>query len=511
MLILFFILSIIPCNTSAFDDPHTVFMEIGPQDDLVSTVSAAASGTTILLDDGTYGIGQTLNFRTDDVTIRSKSGDREAVVLDGNQGGLPLLSENFINEVVAVGASRVSIADLTIRYARHHPIHVYPPADRPISNCVMSNIHVHDGGQQLIKVNSNGGDPLYWADSGVVENSLIEFIDNSVMEYWPDDGIYYTGGLDVHGGCGWIIRNNVFRNIQRNATMMEHAVHMWSKCRGTLIENNRFEDCYRAVGLGMKTASSGRERFYSDGKGDNPYFDHIDGMVRNNMLFNRQGIHMESGIEIMNVIDAEIYHNTVVSVDQSFSGIEYRWPNTSISLKNNLCSHNIRPRDGASADAEANIENAAAGMFVDYDNGDLHLVSSASDAIDCGVPLGPGRSDVDFDGDVRDASPDVGADEWSANSVGPEAGNLKVYERVEAAVLPERGVIRIAISGFESRASARLFNSLGRKIRGSTVLPQASGDIKEVIWRTERIPPGVYILRVSSNRSFFSQAVFVRD
>jgi hypothetical protein len=383
---------------------------VSPKQDLARIVSAAKPGATILLKDGTYKLGRPLVFHTPNVHMRSASGNRDKVILDGKKGTGKLRRDNCINEIVAIRASNVRIADLSIRHARDHGIHVSPQKKSNIKNVVMHNVHVYDCGQQLIKVNSNGGKPLYWTDDCVLEDSLIEFTDTSIMHDMGKH--FYTGGIDVHGGKGWLIRRNTFRNIQREGKLMEHAVHMWSKCRGTVVEGNRFIDCYRAVGFGMKTKASGLIRNYPDGKGNTPYFDHIEGVIRNNIVFNRKGIHLESGIELMNVIDVKVYHNTIVSHDKPFSSIEFRWPDTRVEIVNNIVSHTIKPRNGAKAVLKNNIENAPASLFIDYKKGDLHLSSRAAKAINKGMRLKDPATVLDIDGNKRDTRPDIGADEW---------------------------------------------------------------------------------------------------
>jgi len=390
-------------------DSHTHILKVSTQDDLPRVIDSARSGTIILVKDGTYKLSRPLVFRKQGVQIRSESGNRDKVILDGNMKSGKLRRENCVPEIIAVRASNVSVADISICHARDHGIHISPQEKGNITNVIMRNIHIYDCGQQLIKVNSNGGKPLYWADESILEDSLIEFIDNSIMQ---DKGRYfYTGGLDVHGGRNWRIRRNTFRNIQREAKLMEHAVHMWSKCRGTVVEQNWFIDCYRAVGLGMKTKAKGLIRDYHDGKGSTPYFDHVEGVVRNNVVFNRKGIHLESGIELMNVIDVKVHHNTIVSHNKPFSSIEYRWPNTRVEISNNIVSHTIKRRNGAKATLIKNIENAAPSLFNDYKTGDLHLSSGASQAVGKGALLKDTGVKLDIDGDKRDARPDIGADE----------------------------------------------------------------------------------------------------
>lgn len=387
----------------------TAVIRLSPTDDLAKQAQRASAGTLILLKDGVYPLTRPLVLAKRGVCLRSESGDRKKVIVDGFLGKGKLQRGACVNELVSVRASHITLADLTLRYARDHAIHVSPGKNHTITGVTLRNLHVYDCGQQLIKVNSNGGDPLYWVDKGILEDCLLEFQDHSIMD---DHGKYfYTGGLDVHGGKGWIIRRNVFKNIQRDGKLMEHAVHMWSKSRGTLVEQNHFIDCYRAIGFGMKTRAHGAVRKYSDGMGDEPYLDHLGGIIRNNMIYNSKGVHLESGIELANVRGVKVLHNTVVSHDRPFSSIEYRWPNTHVEIRNNIVSHDIRQRNGAKAVVENNVLNAAPDLFVDYSGGDLHLSSSARQAINRGAVLPVAESARDIDDEARGNQPDIGADE----------------------------------------------------------------------------------------------------
>ena len=83
-----------------------------------NAVNDAAAGTTIMIADGTYNLGQNgyyLWFDTPNVTLRSTSGHRERVILDDDYTG---------TEIITIAASQVTIADLTIKRAGTHPIHV---------------------------------------------------------------------------------------------------------------------------------------------------------------------------------------------------------------------------------------------------------------------------------------------------------------------------------------------------------------------------------------------------
>lgn len=410
-----------------YADPHTVLVEAGPGESLPAVVSRASPGTTILLRPGTYKVSSIIQFTKANVTLRSKSGKRADVILDGNMGSTPLDRTRFVNEIVAVRASGAVIADLTIRYAKYHGIHAFPASGTSISSLLVHNVRIYDTGEQIFKVNSNGGSNPGWVDNGILQCSTLEFVDNSVME--PSGSDYYTGGLDVHGGRDWIVRHNVFRNIQRNGRSMEHAVHFWSRSRGTVVENNRFEDNYRAIGFGMKSSLSGTVRSYPDGAGDSPYSDHIDGIIRNNTVWNRKGIKLETGIALWNVSGTEVYHNTVWSGDAPFSSIEYRFPNTRATLRNNLVSQKVMKRDNAVGTLSNNLEYAPSSSFANAAAGDLHLASGTLSAIvDKGAALAAGKAGVDMDEQARTGTPDIGADErmsglGKVGGSGTEAGN----------------------------------------------------------------------------------------
>jgi hypothetical protein len=79
-------------------------------------------------------------------------------VLDGNY---------LTTEIVQVVASNVTVADLTLREAYDHPIHVMPSEAAATNGTLVYNVHVVDPGQQAIKVNPLvPGGP--YADGGTV-------------------------------------------------------------------------------------------------------------------------------------------------------------------------------------------------------------------------------------------------------------------------------------------------------------------------------------------------------
>src|SRR5688572_13596324 len=96
---------------------------------LPAVARGARPGATIQLTDGTYVLSQTLVFTQPGVTIRSKSGNRNAVTLDGRYA---------VGELMLVMESNITVADLTLTRAFNHLVHVAPDS-RTTSGTVIHN------------------------------------------------------------------------------------------------------------------------------------------------------------------------------------------------------------------------------------------------------------------------------------------------------------------------------------------------------------------------------------
>jgi len=372
-------------------------------------VRRARQGETILLEDGTYDLdGGTLHFGTPGVTLRSRSGDRDAVVLDGRYA---------TSEIVLVTASEVTIAEVTLARALHHPIHISPGDDGDIDGVRVYGVRIVDPGQQAIKVNQSP-DESQFVDRGEVACSVIELTDAGRERVLEINGSCYTGGLDIHMARDWVVRDNHFEGFYCTRDLSEHAIHFWKGCRGSLVERNVIVDSARGIGFGMAAGGSGRRYQDLTSRGA-PRADHYGGMVRNNVIVTQSADLFASesgadcGICMWSAQNASVVHNTVVAFGgEAFSSIEWRFPETSVNVWNNLVSHQLLPRDGASAQSGGNRDDATTSFFVDTsaERFDGHL-RSATPAVNGGGVLEAGTCDRDMDGQLRDDHPDVGADE----------------------------------------------------------------------------------------------------
>jgi hypothetical protein len=389
--------------------PSGTIVDVSTVVQLLEAVSNAVSNTTIRVADGDYHLaGQVLQLDVPHVTLRSASGDRGTVTLDGDY---------ITTEIVQVVASSVTIADLTLREARFHPIHVMSAAGSDTVNTLIYNVRIIDPGQQAVKINPVAGG--YYPDDGVIACSRIELTDTGRPHVWDINGSCYTGGIDAHQARGWIVRDNLIGGFWCEDGLAEHGVHFWRGSRDTLIERNRLVDNARGVGFGLDEAGVGRS--YPDNpcpSAGGGYVDHYGGIIRNNFVFaSREELFgsefgFDCGLCLWQACGAHVLHNTVVSTRDPFSSVEWRFDHTDVDIVNNLVSYRLLDR-GGSARLSGNLEYQPLSLFVDGPGGDLHLRATAVQAIDQGVSTVLPLCDEDIDGDRRPIglAPDVGADE----------------------------------------------------------------------------------------------------
>src|SRR6185295_333172 len=131
-------------------------------------------------------------------------------------------------EIVVVTASNVTIAHVTITRAVDHPVHVYPEG-AAVTNTRLYGLRLIDGGEQFVKVNPDAARANF-VDGGRLECSFLQLTEAGRPHVESLGGTScYTGGIDVHGGRGWVVRANRFQDIYcRTGFLAEHAVHFWT-------------------------------------------------------------------------------------------------------------------------------------------------------------------------------------------------------------------------------------------------------------------------------------------
>jgi hypothetical protein len=359
-------------------------MVVSTAPELAAAAGASGPGDTIFLEDGVYALSSsgTIVVRTAGLTIRSLSGDRTAVIVEG--WGIQADGHNGF----WVAANDVTIADLTVQNVGWHCIQTDVDVDQlTVSNCVL-----RDAGEQILKVPAASG--VDHSDEGLVEGCLFEYS----ARVGPQ---YYIGGIDVHRGRGWIVRDNQFRYIRSpSGSIAEHAIHFWNDSRDTLVERNLIVDCDRGIGFGLGTST------------------HTGGTIRNNMIFHTGNPLPDGspgfddvGIGLESAPGARVFNNTVY-FGHGYNAIEYRFSNTTgVEIANNLTNRPIIQRNSAAAVLLSNITDARSDWFVDAAAGDLHLAFPVDTVVDQGTAVALLVDDIDGQARPQGAGIDIGADE----------------------------------------------------------------------------------------------------
>jgi hypothetical protein len=430
-------------------DPATT-VSVNNVNQLIAAVNQLQSGQTIQIAPGTYN----LNGVTDALyipqgisnwAIRGSTGNRDDVIIRG--GGM--------NGSVSFGfwvgnSTQGTFADFTIDGIREHGIIANPGAH----DILYHGLRMVDIGDQFIK--SNPASAGQGNDRGIVEYSIFEYRATA-----PDN---YTNGVDVHGGDDWIVRYNLFKNFISPAgqPIAGPSVLFWNGSTNTRIDSNTFINDARGVSLGLE---------------DKPgTFDHRGGTITNNMFYRAAGLSgtIDVPIYVADSPDTTIYYNTVFDQGNYPNAIEYRYASTNnMDVRNNLVNKAIVARDGSSGTVVNNVTTATATMFVNPAAGNLHLQSTATAAINRGTAVGVVR---DLDGQLRDAQPDIGADEFLATtnpnqapiisnqsfSINENATNGTVVGTVVASDPEGQALTYSILSGNTNHAFAINANTTGR-------------------------------------------------
>jgi hypothetical protein len=291
---------------------------------------------------------------------------------------------------------------MTLQEVGNHAIQVHGEDPYDADSPLLSNLHVKDTGEQMIKVSYTDGQPA-GSDNGILEDSLLEFTAGIGPQY-------YIGGIDAHNAHDWIVRRNTFKGIRSpSGSVAEFAVHFWSNGSNTLVERNLILNCDRGIGFGLGTRG------------------HSGGVIRNNIIWheNLGSDYGDVAISLETAPGARVIYNTIwLAHPNAPGGIAVRFgATTGVEVANNLVRvpsgvPGIWLRDGATVTSTGNVLNASSSMFVDSAGGDLHLVSSPVPNVTDGAEVISAPPSDDFDGDSRPQgdSPDVGADEVTGAS-----------------------------------------------------------------------------------------------
>jgi len=238
-------------------------------EELFAAAQNVQPGETILIADGHYMMPTVFTINTDRVTVRSESGDRSKVILDG--------ADSAHGELFGFTECHGStVADLTIQNIMHNGFKFNGNLGRSVRdlniyNCVMHNIWQRGvksvSGPEATadsdlppRPSKDGTPPLprHFVDGCSIRYCLFyndrpkRFEDDSYELENPDNfGGNYIAGLDVMSARGWAISDNVLINIKGRTGGSRGAIFLWQGSEDVRIERNIVIDCDSGMWLGL--------------------------------------------------------------------------------------------------------------------------------------------------------------------------------------------------------------------------------------------------------------------
>src|ERR1051326_9087316 len=403
-----------PGNAPTLPVTGARIVNVATEPQLQTAMGNLQNGDTLLLAGGTYNLTASLYINgRHNVTIRGNAGCTNVVLAgkgmdNANYGGVPF--------GIWSNGTNTTIAHLTIRDTWDNEIIFNPGAQSPHVYCV----RLLNAGSQFIKSNPTDVANGIGVNNGVVEYCWFEYTGSPPANH--GSGVGYFNGISAHAAQNWIIRGNLFKNLHNPdsaAYLWNPAVLFWRHSANTITEQNTFLNVDRAVAYGLDNTT--------------PYFDHAGGIMRNNFVCLVPGLMSASrtagsdgSLIAWNSPGTQIDNNSVLLYGNEFYAVEFRFSTTTNgAARNNLADAPIHLRDSATATLASNLVTAVPGMFANPLAVDLHLLASATNAIDKGLTLATVTNDFDGDRRPRGAASDIGADEFTTNAA-PQITSVKL-------------------------------------------------------------------------------------
>lgn len=271
--------------------PTGQVIHVADVDQLLKAAKDVLPNGTISVADGHYRLPRYFEITADGVTLRSASGNRDKVILDG------ITSRH--GEILGIaGCSGVTIADLTIQNIKWNGIKIN--SHRKTHKVTIHNCVIHNIWQRGVKASAVPRDKqeLSPRDCRIqyclfYNDRAKQFADDETDTEQTFNG-NYIGGIDVKNTINWKITDNVFIGIQGRTREGRACIYISENGRGCVIERNIFLDCDIAIALGNPTLG------YSPMQA-------INCVARNNFVSNCP----ETGILACYTRDCVIANNTI--------------------------------------------------------------------------------------------------------------------------------------------------------------------------------------------------------
>ncbi|MFK7956583.1 MAG: hypothetical protein AB8B96_10835 [Lysobacterales bacterium] len=373
--------------------------DVATPGELIAAIDSALPGDVITLLPGTYGISATRisvsrsGTSSQPITVRAPAlGD--ALIRWDSAGSFV---EGFLISAPWWRFENLDIEGVCSNDSDcEHAFHVVGGAD----STILRGNRLH-GFNAMLKANGSSGE---FPDDVLVER-------NELFNAAPRNTANPVTPIDVVGGRRWVVRGNTIYDFAKGGgNQISYAAFLKGNSKDGLIERNlviceRFHSGQVRLGLSLGGGGTGPDSICED-LSCSP--EHEGGIVRNNLVINCPA---DVGIYLNEAASSQVHHNTLYNN----TGIDVRFAASSVDLRNNLLSGEIRNRNGGTSTEVDNLENLSNAQmeswFADPANGDFSLLDGAA-LVDQGMALN--SVERDYCGVLR-GNPlvDLGALEYS--------------------------------------------------------------------------------------------------
>ncbi len=291
-------------------------IEVSNVQQLILALKELKSGQTILMADGHYMMPRYVQINTDNVTLRSASGNRERVIIDG--------AKSRHGELLGISAcSGVTIADITIQNIKWNGFKINSNTNvqkLTIYNCIIHNIwQCGIKGVKVPKENRQTVRPKQCRiQYCLFYNDRPKRLSDDARDIAKGN---YIAGIDVMYATDWIISDNVFVGIQGRTYEGRGAIFIWHTSEDCVIERNIIIDC--DVGLQLGNPHRDSETQY-----------HCVRCIAKNNFITRAP---EAGIVTVYTKDCKVVNNTIHDPESRLGRlIRPVFTNDGLTIANNM-------------------------------------------------------------------------------------------------------------------------------------------------------------------------------
>ncbi|NRA39684.1 MAG: right-handed parallel beta-helix repeat-containing protein, partial [Planctomycetes bacterium] len=344
--------------------------------------------TTIVIAAGRYVMPRDCILDTHHVTIRGATGNREDVIIDGDQEfdekclrlGTRLLSDD-VRAPALIKLTRcrhIMFADLTIANSPKYGILFI--GDSRVHHLTVHNVKFHNcwarglKGTGTSRIDHKPCSPedigfdlrddehIQWSRPrhGIVRHCL--FINDHVKRN-DDDGFDgdYLAGMDIMGIQDFHVHDNVFMGIRGKNGGARGSIFIWIAAEDVIVENNVFVHCDKAISLGNPSG---------------PVKDVTGGVIRHNTIVGGSN----KAIELEHCGKVEVHDNRICSSERSaFHAIQIMAAHDTITIHDNIIQSDPLPAFNIGEDSAQHVqigENTVAnlqGQFADIEIANLSM------------------------------------------------------------------------------------------------------------------------------------------